>query len=200
MPARSEKQENRRVEVARACFRVIASRGISGTTLQEIAEEMGCSIGVLAYYFRNKADLLRFTKNLLFDEINKNMLAAAEKTAGVSRLYAMFEEALPLDDEGLIMWQIYLAFLSQTVGDPSLMKVQAERNAYSISILEKAIGDLQRSGDITTEISAKDEAMSSIAFLEGLGFHAAIDPNRFTPKLIRRLVSDHVRRVFGPMA
>ena len=48
----------RRRELADAASRVIARNGLSATTLAQVAEESGWSIGSIRYYFPNKDELI----------------------------------------------------------------------------------------------------------------------------------------------
>ena len=48
----------RRDEILSATWRVIARDGIAKATIREIAREAGCSRGILAHYFDDKADIL----------------------------------------------------------------------------------------------------------------------------------------------
>src|SRR6202020_1893409 len=48
----------RRRELADAACRVIARNGLGGTTLADVADESGWSIGSIRYYFPNKDELV----------------------------------------------------------------------------------------------------------------------------------------------
>ena len=48
----------RRDEILSATWRVIARDGIARATIRAIAREAGCSRGILAHYFDDKADIL----------------------------------------------------------------------------------------------------------------------------------------------
>ena len=48
----------RRDEILSATWRVIARDGIAKATIRAIAREAGCSRGILAHYFDDKADIL----------------------------------------------------------------------------------------------------------------------------------------------
>src|SRR5258707_4189531 len=48
----------RRRELADAAGRVIARNGLAGTTLADVAEESGWSIGSIRYYFPTKDELV----------------------------------------------------------------------------------------------------------------------------------------------
>ena len=48
----------RRDEISSATWRVIVRDGIAGATVRAIAREAGCSPGILAHYFDDKADIM----------------------------------------------------------------------------------------------------------------------------------------------
>jgi len=54
--------------------------GVDGTGVADIAQEMGCSTGVLMHYYSSKAQLLLFAKNLLFDRVYDKVAKARRET------------------------------------------------------------------------------------------------------------------------
>ena len=49
---------NRRREILRAADKLILARGLSGVTTRQIAQEVGCSEGVLYVHFKGRLELL----------------------------------------------------------------------------------------------------------------------------------------------
>jgi AcrR family transcriptional regulator len=45
-------QRDRRLDVSEAAWRVIAREGLDRTSLRAIAQELGCTTGVVTHYFR----------------------------------------------------------------------------------------------------------------------------------------------------
>jgi TetR/AcrR family transcriptional regulator, transcriptional repressor of bet genes len=58
--ARTADHEQRRRQVAEALMAVVGERGLARTTLADVADHAGVSIGLVQRYFRSKAQLLRF--------------------------------------------------------------------------------------------------------------------------------------------
>ena len=55
---RERKAEQARNEILSACVRVLSAKGLSGTTMEEVAREAGYATGSLYNYFPSKDDLL----------------------------------------------------------------------------------------------------------------------------------------------
>jgi AcrR family transcriptional regulator len=61
MPKVSEKyREARRAEIARAALRCLERKGVRDTSIADIVEESGLSIGAIYSHFSNKAELARY--------------------------------------------------------------------------------------------------------------------------------------------
>jgi len=183
----------RKENIARAAIQAIDARGLGAATLADIAAEMGCTTGVLRHYFRSKDDLLKFTKNYLLDDLKARMQTAAAETTGLARMRRMLETALPLDEEGRRLWRMYLAFLSQVIGDQALADVQARRNRYSIEIVAEEMRRLVAAGDLPAALDPDLAAYSANCMLEGIGFHAAIDPEAFPPERQKAILNQLVK-------
>ena len=68
-------KEERKKEIIKAACKLFAQRGYYNTTIPDIAEEIGMSVGNLYNYFRSKEELakyiMRYSSNLLGEEIHK---------------------------------------------------------------------------------------------------------------------------------
>lgn len=61
LPPRGARSLWRQTELIKACGKVIARRGLSGMTLNDVAAEAECSYGVIAFHFQTKHLLLLAT-------------------------------------------------------------------------------------------------------------------------------------------
>lgn len=61
----------RQQELLAATINVIAQKGLSGITVNDIAKEAGCSFGVIAFHFKTKEKLLMATLNSLVEEYDE---------------------------------------------------------------------------------------------------------------------------------
>src|SRR5437868_13902760 len=89
----------RRDEILSATWRVIARDGIARATIRAIAREAGCSRGILAHYFDDKADILG---SALPTSHRRGVARIDAGTAGLTGLAAVrfiMLEPLPLGDQ-----------------------------------------------------------------------------------------------------
>jgi len=114
-------QRDRRLEVSEAAWRVIVQEGLDRTSMRAIAQDLGCTTGVVTHYFRDKQELILFALNQVTESLLKAMQAQREQVIGVERLLNMVSAFLPLDVERQSVLKVWLAFLGYAVGRDSLM-------------------------------------------------------------------------------
>src|ERR1700689_2299862 len=110
----------RRRELADAACRVIARNGLGATTLADVAEESGWSIGSIRHYFPNKDELIAAALWRAGERVDDRI---RRRTAGgmtVKDLRAVAIALLPLDADGRQDSVVYLAFLAQAAVVPAL--------------------------------------------------------------------------------
>ncbi|MEO1147566.1 MAG: TetR family transcriptional regulator, partial [Cyanobacteria bacterium J06638_22] len=114
-------QEERRLEVSEAAWRVIVREGLDRTSMRAIAQEMGCTTGVVTHYFRNKQELILFALHQVSEKLQAFMEKATQSLSGVERLVAMLSAFLPMDAERQEILRVWLAFLGYAVGRDNLL-------------------------------------------------------------------------------
>src|SRR5215472_18329797 len=107
----------RRDEILSATWRVIARDGIARATIRAIAREAGCSRGILAHYFDDKADILGSALLLSHRRVGARMDRAARGRTGLDALRAVMLEALPLDAQRDLEAQIEISFWARALPD-----------------------------------------------------------------------------------
>ena len=85
---------DRRRDIARAVYRVVARGGLESASMREIAREAGCTTGALTHHFADRRALLDHAVGLAVDESMDRLLA----TARTDGLRAALAEFLPLDE------------------------------------------------------------------------------------------------------
>ena len=114
----------KRDEILSATCRVIARDGIAKATIRAIAREAGCSRGILAHYFDDKADILGSALLLSHRRVGARMDARAAGHSGLDALRMVMLEALPLDEMRDTEAQIEISFWSRVLGNPGLRDLQ----------------------------------------------------------------------------
>lgn len=183
-------EPRRRADVINATLTCISKFGIDGMTLDKVAEQAGCSKGVVTYYYKNKDELtieafksfMAFYGAKIEAEISdgmsaaemleialKHMLPSSGDDAGaninVSLLDGIDNMRMPYEDQG----RLFVHFFSRTAVDAGL------REVVSVSY-ERDLAGLARIfelGGRTGEMAAPDPysaAYGLMAMVVGLGF------------------------------
>lgn len=112
----------RRQQVIDAALRVIHRRGLDKTTIRDIADEAGFSIGVLAHYFKDKDDILKSSFQAISDRAFENI---RQKTVGhksaLKKLSICIDEFLPQAQETMAI--VSLTFWTSAYHDPVLARM-----------------------------------------------------------------------------
>ncbi|MDP5225749.1 MULTISPECIES: TetR/AcrR family transcriptional regulator [Arthrobacter] len=111
--------DRRRIELVDATWRIIASRGIDGATMRDIAAEAGFANGALKPYFPTKERLLDFAFEHIFQRTNERMEASVHGRSGLAAVRAYCHEILPLDEERLQEARVAIAFWQKALNDPA---------------------------------------------------------------------------------
>src|SRR6516225_2335990 len=132
----------RRDEILSATWRVIARDGIARATIRAIAREAGCSRGILAHYFDDKADILGSALVMSHRRVVTRMEARA---AGLT---VIMLEALPLDDERDLEAQIEISFWGRALGNPALRRLQHAEFDHFAERLRGHLVEAEKDGEL----------------------------------------------------
>lgn len=111
--------DQRRTDIVRAIIKVVAEGGLAGATVRSIAREGGFSSGVIAHYFANKDEMVRYAFEFVADRVFRRIDARLKQAAGAERVRVILEEHVPLskqDEETAVA----LAFWEMALHDPEL--------------------------------------------------------------------------------
>jgi AcrR family transcriptional regulator len=184
---------DRRIEVSEAAWRVIVREGLDRTSIRAIAQELGCSTGVITHYFRDKDELTLFALERVFENLLEDMKAYSEGRQGIERLEQMLFSVLPFEARDIPGWQVWIAFLGYAVGRENLVQKHRKRYDFLHKIIYQELTDLQSEKLIRDDLDLTLEANALIALVDGIGTSIVIKPNQFHPDQQRYLVRRHIR-------
>ncbi|HSQ00999.1 MAG TPA: TetR family transcriptional regulator C-terminal domain-containing protein [Candidatus Dormibacteraeota bacterium] len=187
--------DERRAAIARAAWRTIARDGVDASTVRAIARDAGCSTGVLQHYFPDKDALLLHALRLATARTGGRMARRAQAAGGATALREVLREALPLDADSRLEWRIWLAFWGRAVNDANLAAEQRRRYVEWRGLLRGLLRDAQRRGDLPRRLDPGREAEALVAFVDGIGLSATLEPARLPPARQRALVDAYVARL-----
>lgn len=170
--------EARRAELGRAVWRVLLRHGIQGATLREIAAEAGWSTGVLAHYFRDKDELLRFAFRLVIERVAQRVAGHGDVAAGnLALARAALLEALALDEERRAEAGIWFTFAARALTHPDM--AEELRAAYRLwrDGIARLLSAAHQSGETHPDLDPQAAAAGLIALVDGLVVQALADPS-----------------------
>jgi len=175
---RQVNSDERRRDIARAVYRVVARGGLEAASMREIAREAGCTTGALTHHFADRRELLDHAVGLAVDDSMARLVAAA-RTDG---LRAALAEFLPLDELRRQENAVWLVGVSAATRDDQLAASLSRRYAAANSLLaEELRARLLRAGRPADDEEVGllvDEVLSAV---DGIAVWATADPERYPP-------------------
>jgi AcrR family transcriptional regulator len=182
----------RRRELADAACAVIARNGLGGTTLADVAEESGWSIGSIRYYFPDKDELVASSLWRVGERVDERI---RRRTAGgmtMDDLRIAATELLPLDADRRQDALVQLAFLAQAAVEPALAEA-AEGAAQRLQEpLAARIAHLVQAGELPARLDAGDEAARLRLLLDGLRLQLITTPRQTSASWALAILDDHL--------
>jgi AcrR family transcriptional regulator len=166
--------DQRRLEIAEAAARLIATEGMAALTTRAIARAMGCSIGVLSHYFESKAGIVTAAFAWASARIEQRLARALARGISVDNLLPLIEAALPHDRQSRIEWGVRLQLWSHAAADAeaaAVLRTDMERN---LALLASVVVELQRQQEVRPDIDANNVAQMLIDLMHGMGFAALL--------------------------
>jgi AcrR family transcriptional regulator len=166
--------DERRAEIIRATWRVIARDGIANATTREIAKEAGYSYSVLAHYFTDKAEILASALLASHRNVRRRTDARNEGITGLPALRALMLECLPLDEQRVLEAKVEVSFWGQAVGNPELVKIQnAEVDALWERIRQRLV-EAEQEGRLRPGVDIDLAVHSCLALIDSLSLRAVL--------------------------
>jgi AcrR family transcriptional regulator len=182
----------RRRELADAACRVIARNGLAATTLADVAEESGWSIGSIRHYFPNKDELIAAALWRVGERVDDRIRLRTAGGMTVKDLRTAAVELLPLDVESREDSVVYLAFVAQAAVVPALAGA-AEGAAQRLQEpLAARIEHAVQAGELPGRLDAEQEAARLRLLLDGLRLQLLTTPRHTPAKWALAVLDDHL--------
>ncbi|MGI9224937.1 MAG: TetR/AcrR family transcriptional regulator [Woeseiaceae bacterium] len=196
-PSRTASREQRRQQLIDATMKCIGRKGLTGTTLSDVASEAGLSQGIVNLHFESKDNLLTETLRSLANEYKTQFDKALGKSGPgpADRLLALMEHDLRpsiCDRRKLAVW---FAFWGEVKSRPTYRKICDEYDRYYDEVVadlcEQIIAEGAYEG-ITGRAAA--EALTSMT--NGLWLSCLVSPQTWDRQLARDAVVSYLENVF----
>lgn len=178
----------RRREVAHIAARLIATRGLEGASIRDIALAAGCSTAVVSHYFRNKRELLLATYRQAMEETIGR--ARRRRDRGGDLPYCL-EAILPLDRRRRDNWKVWFAFWGMAMADPLFLEEQKRSGREARRLFAELIGGT--SPEAAAEAGRRDmQARRLLVTVSGLATQATYDPADWPADRQRALIAEEI--------
>ena len=168
--------EQRRADIARACWRVIVREGIAGVTTRHLAREAGISTGVLFLYFDDKEAIISAAFELLVETFRQQMRAnVAPARTSLERLRLVALSNLPLAADRADEFGVWLSMWAHTYTSEPLRLRQAELYQSWRDILSNLVRDAIDDGHLRTDIDPPVASAQLAGITDGFVVHMLID-------------------------
>ncbi len=199
--------EARRRQIAEALLRLASARGLTATTMRDVAAEAGVSLRLVQYYFSTRDGLYLGSLPYLAERLTARVTAAIRTQTSTRPpppreiVEITLRAILPTDDESRWIRRTYDAFYAVALDQPDLA---ARNGAPHTDALELFIATaIQDAHEITSrpELNPRLCAAGLIALTNGLG--ASVIGGQRTPKAALEVLEYHLSQTFraaGPTA
>ena len=178
----------RREEIVDAVWRVISRDGIASATTRAIAEEAGCSNGVLSHYFADKTALLHAALEIGYRRTEEKVEACLARSKGLEALRDVLRLTVPISQEALFGNQVELAFLGHAVGNRELARQHHAVYEHFRGIVRRLLVEARRRGEIAEVGNLDTIADALVALIDGLGMEACLFPEVFSAARQRAII------------
>ncbi len=169
----------RRQQLAEAAAGMIASAGLAGASLRDVAAAGGVTTGAVTHYFPGRSDLIAAAYDLVMGRLAQRLdgpeRAALSEPAAVAEALARF---LPRDAETTDEWRVWLAFSAEALVDPAL---GARHRAHYAAILAAVAAELGPGGAVTADLL--------VAIIDGLAIRILLEPGDWPHERVVRTLS-----------
>lgn len=163
---------DRRAELARTAYEMIAERGIDGVSMRALARRVGATTGLVTHHFLDRAELieaaLAHSARVIIDRTQPAVAAGSDPVD-------VLAEILPTDDVTRENWRFALAVRVASLANDDLRPFDRTITAHWRSSLP---------GLLVTHVTAdpEDAAEYLVALVDGIALRAVLDPDGWPPE------------------
>lgn len=154
----------RRKQLLDAACTVIARRGLSGITVSDIAQEAGCSYGVIAFHFKTKERLLLAVLNLLasnYEQLWLDAMAAAPPSPA-ERLRVLLEVDFDPRVAKAGDLAVWIAFWDEAPRVAAYKRRCSELKRRSLQTITDLVSELAAARSLDVDVEAVSQGLYAI--------------------------------------
>jgi AcrR family transcriptional regulator len=195
MPVSVDREE-RRQQVVAVASRLIAEAGLDAVTVRDVASAADCSTAIVSHYFHNKKELLFLTYQGSIDRATERANVAVGPDGTDVR--GFLAEIMPLDEERLIEWKIWVAFWAKAVSDPEIAASQRDCVRRTRGNILKVLSALAARGALVDGLDLEDEARRLLVQIMGMAVQVLFDPEDWPHARQHALIDGELAKLYRP--
>ncbi len=179
---RSMPKQARRKQLIEATIKCIAEKGLSGTTMADVTQQAGLSMGIVNLHFETKEKLLIETLRFISTEytsgltkiFNNEKLSTEEKITS----HVSFDFSRKITDRNKLA--VWFAFWGETKSRPTYLSICADYINEIATNLTKLFAELKDEGNYTS-IDPELVCVCYTALSDGLWLDLLVTPRGLKP-------------------
>ncbi|TYL45694.1 TetR family transcriptional regulator [Nocardioides sp. BGMRC 2183] len=198
--ARPSVEAERRDQIMRSACKVIATRGVLGLRVSDVARDAGVSPGIVHYYFDSKLELIRAAFENNFDRSldRRAVIFDNRSDHAVEVLTALVDSYSPVDEETIEAWHVWIELWAAALQDDELKLVHDR--AYSR--WAERIEGLIIAGQARGELAPGDStalAHHLMGLLDGLSVQALLGSHGMTATKVQSICASLIASMREPV-
>lgn len=192
MPRRDEAyMESRKLQIIEAAWRCFGQRGVSATTMRQIAAEAGLSTGAVYVHFSGKEAIV----DAAFEHSNQRIARVGEGLASGEDPVQAIDDLIPaffapMDrPEAAPMLRGTVALLAETVASEPLRARYCEQLHAMIEGMSVPLGEMAEQGLLPADLDPRMVARFLLAIHEGYRIHRVVDPDFSGPDFVQTMAA-----------
>ena len=174
---RTATRERRRRQLIDATMKCIGRRGISGTTLADVAREAGLSQGIVNLHFDSKENLLRATLEQLADEYRAQFERAYERAGpdAADQLHALLALDLKPSVCAPAKLAVWFAFWGEVKSRPTYRRICDAIDSYYDDVVERLCTEIIADGRYD-DVDAGATTLALTSMTNGMWLSCLVSP------------------------
>ena len=174
MPRLVDHDERRRA-IVEAAWRLLATRGVDGINMRDLAAEAGYTNGALSHYFAGKDEILRTSYEYVIDATNRRIEVSVGRRTGRVALRKLCHEIMPLTEEATLEARIAMSLWQRAMTDQIMVEVNNSAISAWRSRMARHWQEAIDAGELPpTDVPARVELLMTTII--GLQVTAVLDP------------------------
>ncbi len=186
--ARPSVEAQRREEIMRSACTQIAAKGVLGLRVSDVAKGAKVSPGIVHYYFETKFELIRaaFEDNWMRSLQRRSAIFEDTGTNAAESLHAIVESYLPVGEETIRSWNVWIELWAAALQDEALAEVNDRAYSRWAAMIEEVV----RRGQTRGELVAGDSQLvadSLMGLIDGLTVQVLLSSHGMTVDRMRAI-------------